>query len=274
MFVVGTGNSSGTVLRRLVHDDFAVMLTRHTVEECATGLHFHERPHLSLVLKGGDLELRGTVRSRREPGTLGFYDAGEVHASLSREGKSLHASVELAPPFLAQLGVSSGEVADAVRSRVDAPLVVLRTLSELERDDATSPIALETMITDLVTTTAEPGSHRTPAWVHAVRALLHEAWAEPLTLAMLARHAGVHPITVSKNFRRYFGTTLSTYLRQLRLRRSLPMVATDAERLSGVAFRCGFADQSHFTRAFRQQTGFSPGALRRFPRTDTAGQGR
>jgi AraC-like DNA-binding protein len=33
--------------------------------------------------------------------------------------------------------------------------------------------------------------------------------------------------------------------------------------LSDIAFECGFADQSHFTRVFSRITGLSPGAWRR-----------
>jgi AraC family transcriptional regulator len=33
--------------------------------------------------------------------------------------------------------------------------------------------------------------------------------------------------------------------------------------LSDVAFACGFADQSHFTRVFTRMVGVSPGAWRR-----------
>jgi AraC-like DNA-binding protein len=33
--------------------------------------------------------------------------------------------------------------------------------------------------------------------------------------------------------------------------------------LAEIAIRCGFADQSHFTRAFSRETGASPGQWRR-----------
>jgi AraC family transcriptional regulator len=270
MFVVGAGDSSGHVVRRLVHEWFTVSLTRHTAEECRGGLHVHERPHLSMVLRGGDVEQRGSSRHVRTPGALGFYDAGESHASLSRSEESLHANIELAPEFLVQMGIGASQVSAAVRANADAPLLLIRSQAELRRNDPTSRVALEAMVTDLVTSNTEKYTSQRPAWVERVAEVVHDAWAGPITLAMLAAHAGVHPVTISKHFRRYFGSTLGNYLRQIRLTRSLPLLATPHEPLSGVAYRCGFSDQSHYTRTFRHHTGFAPGALRHFFETALA----
>ena len=42
-----------------------------------------------------------------------------------------------------------------------------------------------------------------------------------------------------------------------------PQTEFSNESLTDIARACGFASQSHFTRAFRQATGASPGAWRR-----------
>jgi len=63
-------------------------------------------------------------------------------------------------------------------------------------------------------------------------------------------------------FERQFGAafhvTPQKFLRKLRLRiASRALIDTD-EPLSEIALKCGFADQSHFSREFRRQFGRTP----------------
>jgi len=61
-----------------------------------------------------------------------------------------------------------------------------------------------------------------------------------------------------RGFRAAFHLTPQKFLRKLRLRlASRALVYTDAS-LSEIAFTCGFADQSHFSREFRRQFGRTP----------------
>jgi AraC family transcriptional regulator len=47
-------------------------------------------------------------------------------------------------------------------------------------------------------------------------------------------------------------------MRKLKIERSLEMLKTPGIRLTDVAYDCGFFDQSHFTRTFKQLTGLLP----------------
>ena len=61
-----------------------------------------------------------------------------------------------------------------------------------------------------------------------------------------------------RQFRAAFHLTPQRFLRKLRLRiASRALIYTD-ESLSEIALRCGFADQSHFSREFRRQFGHTP----------------
>jgi AraC-like DNA-binding protein len=52
------------------------------------------------------------------------------------------------------------------------------------------------------------------------------------------------------------------YLRRLRMQTACQLLVTSRLALAQVADRCGFADQSHFTRDFRSLTGMTPRAYR------------
>jgi AraC family transcriptional regulator len=79
-------------------------------------------------------------------------------------------------------------------------------------------------------------------------------------LAALVRQSEAH---FSRNFRRTFGEPPHAFVIRRRLEFATDyLVQTDAS-LSAIALRCGFADQPHFCRAFRQATGLSPALWRR-----------
>jgi AraC family transcriptional regulator len=86
---------------------------------------------------------------------------------------------------------------------------------------------------------------------------MNDCWDEEMKLDDLAEVAGVHRVTVSKAFGKYFGCSFGEYRRRLRIERSFPMIRAK-KSLTDVALDCGFFDQSHFTRTFKNLTGFSP----------------
>jgi AraC family transcriptional regulator len=94
-----------------------------------------------------------------------------------------------------------------------------------------------------------------------------------LPLAELARAVQVHPVHLSRTFRRRFHRTVADYVRSLRLDWSARQLATGEEPLCAIALRAGFADQSHFGRVFKQHTGMTPARYRRSLRGEKGGGG-
>jgi AraC-like DNA-binding protein len=80
----------------------------------------------------------------------------------------------------------------------------------------------------------------------------------PLTNRQLARLAHMSVRAFERKFRNSFHLTPQKYLRKLRLRMASRALVYTGQPLAEVASGCGFADQSHFTRAFRRQFGRTP----------------
>ena len=59
------------------------------------------------------------------------------------------------------------------------------------------------------------------------------------------------------------GATFPGVVRAARAAAAGRLLAESALPLGAVGFACGFADQPHFTRQFRRQTGMTPAAYRR-----------
>ena len=72
----------------------------------------------------------------------------------------------------------------------------------------------------------------------------------------------------SRSFKRTFGESPHSFIVRCRVERATQYMLTTDARLSDIALRCGFADQAHLCKHFRQTTGQTPGAWRRARRDE------
>lgn len=79
-------------------------------------------------------------------------------------------------------------------------------------------------------------------------------------LSVVARRSTAH---FCRAFKRTFGQTPHAYVTARRIQRAMALMLEGDEPLSAVALLCGFTDQAHLSKLFRQHTGETPGAWRR-----------
>jgi AraC family transcriptional regulator len=137
-----------------------------------------------------------------------------------------------------------------------------RIVCELAAPDASSELAIEGLVLQLLALSErESTPSRLAGWLSTVVELLHERTPETPALAELAAAAGVHPGHLSRTFSRAYGISVCEYSRRLRLEWAVSELEGDTP-LAQLALDAGFADQSHFTRAFRRHLGVTPGRYR------------
>ncbi len=88
-------------------------------------------------------------------------------------------------------------------------------------------------------------------------------YGEPIAVADIARRAHLSESQLQREFRRLFGMSLGAYLLRVRLIMSRRRLEASSDPVGRIALECGFYDQSHFTRAFRAETGLRPLEYRR-----------
>jgi AraC family transcriptional regulator len=115
---------------------------------------------------------------------------------------------------------------------------------------------------------ASDGSGRLLAWqARKVRDYIESHITGPVLVADLGALVKRSEAHFSRCFRRSFGESPHAFLVRRRLELATQqMLETDAS-LSEISLRCGFADQAHLCKQFRQATGQTPGAWRRAHRT-------
>jgi AraC family transcriptional regulator len=67
----------------------------------------------------------------------------------------------------------------------------------------------------------------------------------------------------SRSFKRSVGIAPHQYLMQQRVERAKQLLKRQAISISHIALDCGFANQTHLTKVFRQMTGVTPKAYQK-----------
>jgi AraC family transcriptional regulator len=145
----------------------------------------------------------------------------------------------------------------ALTKNPDGKFLLLKIQQELLAGDAGSDVSIRMLLLDFISGAGKLLPEQ-PIWIRRIHELLGEVWAENPSLELLSSAAGVHPVTVSKYFHKYFGCTLGQYLRKLKIEKALALMNQANCSFTEVTYHCGFADQSHFIRTFKQLTGFLP----------------
>lgn len=104
------------------------------------------------------------------------------------------------------------------------------------------------------------------ASINAIKVLIEQNLRNvELDTRMITREAGLSARYISSLFEEE-GTSLMRYVWQRRLencRKDMQNPVYTGQRLTEIAFRWGFTDAAHFSRAFKQQFGCSPSEYRR-----------
>jgi AraC-like DNA-binding protein len=85
---------------------------------------------------------------------------------------------------------------------------------------------------------------------------------EPLRVRELARSAGLSEYQFDRRMRSIFRITAGQLIQKVRMEAALQRLRATRASIAEVASACGYADQSAFTRAFRQTVGYSPSEYR------------
>jgi AraC family transcriptional regulator len=109
-----------------------------------------------------------------------------------------------------------------------------------------------------------------PWQIGKVKAFIDASLDTTIRLGDCAGKARLSGSYFSHVFKATFGMTVSHYIQHRRIERAQQLMLRSNEPLAKIALACGFADQSHYCRVFRDVVGLSPNAWRRLHMHPTA----
>jgi len=218
------------------------------------GWHAHEAAHLTLVLNGGNLEKREAGEKTLLTGDVIFYHSHEMHRNDHTIFPSRNLNLEIEHAFFDRYDIGEQQIAGALTTGKITSLEMARLFQETVLSDPISADSLHLLLLSFL----QSPEKKVPSWLYKVQEMLHDNWYQWPTLTDLSSAAQVHPVTLSKYFHRFFGCTLGSYMRRLKTQHALVMIRSGKYQLSEICHYCGFADQSHFIRIFKDATGMLP----------------
>jgi AraC family transcriptional regulator len=260
---VASGTADGRSFTQAVVGPFEV--TRLTFPpDYRHGAFEPQRGYLVVVLQGSVCKTFSGDCATLGRGDVATLPAGSTHSSEFAPAGTQVLTVRAADesPLFDSLLLRRRHVRASASTALGWRMAV-----ELEATDACWALALEGLALQLVATAGRASSERAGPWLTRVRELLHDRAPEQASLSELADTVGRHPTHVARVFRREFGLSVGEYARSLRLEWAASRLALDDASLAQVAIEAGFADQSHFTRAFRRHAGVTPGRYRELRRS-------
>jgi AraC family transcriptional regulator len=231
---------------------------RFPAEHCIPAFEF-EQGYIAIVLDGMLAKTFAREACTLTRDSVATLPPGAVHTTAFGPSLTRVLVIRGREPALVQL------VGRFRYSRGIAVSALGRRLAvELQAREVGWGLAAEGLVLQLIATTGRAAaSAARPPWLRSARELLHEGVPDvPGSLTELATAVGVHPAHLARCFRREYGQTIGEYARALRLEWAAEQLALDRASLAEIALRAGFADQSHFTRAFRRHAGVTPGRYR------------
>jgi AraC family transcriptional regulator len=208
---------------------------------------------------GADFSIRTSSQGGHYD-TLHFYIRDEFIREIQCEMSASPAPIAL-PPRAGVMDEMLRAVAHEIRKMLLAPSPVDRIYAETLSRTAASHLVR---------------SHvsRPPSGTHEARALtqdqcnraieyIEECLGDTLTLAGIARAAGVSTARLNSEFKRSTKLAPHQYVLNARVRRANALLMSTDLSLAQIALQCGFSNQQHMTRMVRRVTGRTPGAIRR-----------
>ncbi len=118
------------------------------------------------------------------------------------------------------------------------------------------------MLSDYCTLARENFTRHVSRLTHKVMDYVMLHYKEKLSVQDIAEKMNLSPNYLSSLFKRETGSSLSSYINQMRINGSLPLLANTSLSIAQVAEKVGIDDYNYFSRIFRRQMQISPSAYR------------
>jgi AraC family transcriptional regulator len=229
--------------------------------------HAHELAFFALLLEGEYGERYDRQDRQFRPFTIHFRPAGIPHRDEIGPSGVRFFEIEIRPSWRQRLAECSAALDLAHDDCIGGPLLWLgmKMYREFEAGGTADDLVIESLLAEMlgyVARTQRPKISHRPAWLDRILEKLAAEFSQRLTLDDLSHEAGVHPVHLSRVFRKWHGAGIGEHVNGLRIRAACERMLVPEISLADISLDAGYADQSHFTRAFKRATGMTPGFFR------------
>jgi AraC family transcriptional regulator len=261
-----TGQFYGNTNKTILLNGITLTDTEYTHDK--VDWHYHENAYFTFVLQGNVIEGNKKEVYNCPAGSLLFHNWQEPHYNIKPEGYTRGFHIELEKSWFDTFTFDSKRLQGSLHiSNPDIKFLLYKIFKETKMNDDVTGLSVQGLILQVLAQMfhqAQSQKNTRPPWVVKIEEILLDGYCEKPTLEYLSKILDIHPVHLSRDFSKYFNCSFGEYIRKLKVEKSLALLASRKTSLTEIAFECGFADQSHFTRCFKAINGISPSAYRKF----------
>lgn len=229
--------------------------------------HYHENAYFTFILQGHVMEGNKKENYICSPGTLLFHNWQEPHYNIKPDGFTRGFHIELEQKWINGLSMDLNSVQGSIQiCNPDLIILLYKIFKEAKTNDNATGLSIQHLLLQVLAKLSglqEQSSKSKPLWVKNIKAILHDQFSEKLSLTDLSNSLNIHPVHLSRDFSKYFHCSIGEYIRKLKIEKALSLLSEKERSLTAISFSCGFSDQSHFIRCFKEIVGINPLAYRR-----------
>lgn len=228
--------------------------------------HAHENLYIAYVIEGSYIESTRSETKRCLPGSVVFHRIDEKHSNSSFAARNRILNAEIGKGWFEKYDLNSAAIEKNIsRNNFQLKILFSKLYNEYIINDNVTALSFETGILEAFNSVLTSDNFVTvimPEWVKKTEEILRFEEPSGIDLTYLANQTGIHPAHISRDFKRYFHTSMGTYIRRMKVEKACEYLSGAVYSLAEISYRCGFSDQSHFTRIFRNFKGVTPQQFR------------
>lgn len=243
-----------------------VLLSQYTYTAERTDWHYHENPYFMYVLHGNMKDCNTRVKTLCPSGSLMFNNWQEPHFGSKHSDQASGFHLEFEKNWLQKKDIAF-DLWEGSQLIQNPQLHVLfaQLYHEFVLSDSVSTVAVELLLVQICNALSDQkhlDSLENPVWIDHLKELLHYD-STNLSLDYLSITLNVHPVHISRAAPKYLKMSLGQYMRQQKLKKTLPLLLDSTLSLTEIGYQAGFSDQSHFNRVFREHFNMNPSQYRK-----------
>tara|TARA_R110002020_G_scaffold47905_2_gene136833 strand:- start:17334 stop:18143 length:810 start_codon:yes stop_codon:yes gene_type:complete len=262
MNTLKTGEFYGTHYQKSTFENIIITDTEYTHSK--VDWHYHEHPYFTYLLQGKLFESNKKEAYYLRPGSLLFHNWQDAHYNIKPPEYTRGFHIELNARWFMEYDIHIPDLEGSMDLKNPVTKSLLnKVFIESKLNDPISFLSIEALLIEIfgtIGTEAHTKKANRPLWTNRLREFLMEGEGD-LSLKNLSAVLGIHPVHLSREFNRYFGTSLGNYIRLIRLNKAFCLMAANKSSMTEICYQCGFYDQSHFISNFKLVYGTTPSKI-------------
>ncbi len=247
-----TGEFYGTHYQKSALENLIITDTEYTHNK--VDWHYHENPYFTYLLQGKLFESNKRESYYLESGNLLFHNWQDAHFNIKPPEFTRGFHIELNENWFLNFDIQITDFEGSINLK--SPLIknsMNKIFVESKINDQYSNLSIDTLLIGIFSNLkeAKEKNSKNPIWAKKLQELLLEEQID-YSLKNLSSILGLHPVHLSREFSKYFGTSLGNYIRLIKVNQAFNLIISKKFSMTEVCYKCGFYDQSHFITNFKR----------------------